>query len=333
MAKEDMLDPPTADLHDVTTSSWPIPWTPVHGSEDGFVPRLQAHALGVALAVAARLPWSFVRLGLGGLARVAKAVDRRHARAARTFLTQALGELAPAELEARVLQAYRHLFRIGIEPTRFRLRVPPGRFAEHYDVEWSADMERVRQSGDGCIFVTGHIGNWEAGAVAMPLLGFRPAYAVAKPPKNRPLSIRLQEGREALGTRVLPRRGAMAAAPKILREGGSLAMLLDQRARKRPVLAPFFGRLARCDRSAGVLMKRLERPVCLGACYLTERPLYYRVRFFDVLWPEELRQAKPEQIAERLNRGFERMILAAPDQYFWLHDRFKDTPEAVSDDR
>ena len=84
-----------------------------------------------------------------------------------------------------------------------------------------------------------------------------------------------------------------------------IGMLLDQRARKKPVLAPFFGRPARCDRSAGVLMKRLGAPVLLVACYQTERPLYFRAHFSGCILPEEVREATPEEISGRINAAFE----------------------------
>ena len=129
------------------------------------------------------------------------------------------------------------------------------------------------------MLVTGHIGDWEAGVGALPWLGVSPVYAIAKPPRNRPLSILVQREREKRGVRLLPRKGAMRDAPKVLRAGGAIGMLLDQRARQRPILAPFFGRPARCDRTAGVLLKRLRAPVLICACYRAEEPLRYRLVF------------------------------------------------------
>ena len=269
---------------------------------------------------------------IGALARVAPHVDARHAKAARAFLRQALGELPPAELEQRVVQAYRHFLRVLVEPMRFLRRVPAERIREHYDIRWTDAARAAAEGSDGCILVTGHVGNWEAAIAIAPWIGFDPVYAVARPPKNRLLSIAAQEDRERRGIRVLPRRGGMKDAAKVLEAGGSIGMVLDQRARRRPVLAPFFGRPARCDRSAGVLIKRLGAPAVVSACYLTEEPLHYRVEFLDCLSPEELATSDPVEIATRINQAFERMYLAHPEQVFWLHDRFKDTPEAFPAD-
>ena len=45
-----------------------------------------------------------------------------------------------------------------------------------------------------------------------------------------------------------------------------------------------------------------------------------------VLWPEELSRLGPEAIASAINREMERQILVAPEQYFWLHDRYRKAP-------
>ena len=115
---------------------------------------------------------------------------------------------------------------------------------------------------------------------------------------------------------------------RILSVGGSVTMLLDQRAQVKPVLAPFFGRIACCDRSVGVLVRRTKAPILLTACYMTDEPLRYRIEVFGVIRPEEVAGAGPDEIAARINQGLERMILARPEQYFWLHDRFRDSAEA-----
>ncbi len=306
---------------------WPVPWQPVWGTRDGFLARLESSAVHVALRAASALPEPLLVGLIGALSHIAPVIDRRHSAAARTFLRQALGDMPPAELARRVRGAYRHFLRIVVDSDRLPRRVPVETLLERYELEWSDEAAAVRDSGEGCILLTGHVGNWEAAIAAAPWVGFDPVYAIAKPPANKPLSKLAQYSRELRGVRLLPRRGAMAGAPAILRAGGTIGMLLDQRARKRPVFAPLFGRPARCDRSAAVLLKRLRAPVVVCACYMAEKPLHYRAEFFDVIRPEEVAGASIEDIVVRINRSLETMILKAPDQYFWLHDRYRDTPE------
>jgi Kdo2-lipid IVA lauroyltransferase/acyltransferase len=305
---------------------WPVPWQPLWGSDDRLVAHLESHAARLLLGFLSRSGrWGRTPV-IETLARIAPLFDRRHADAARAWLVQALGEMPPAELERRVRHAYRHFARVAWEIDWLARRAPDPGMLDRYEFHWTDEVREAFENPGGRILVSGHIGNWEAAMAVLPWLSRDPAYAIAKPARNRPFSKMVQEQRERFGGRLLPRRGAMSTAGMILRAGGSLAMLLDQRARKRPVLAPFFGRPARCDRSAGVLLRRLRAPVVVLATYLGEKPLTWRVEFADVIGPEEVANADPATIAARINRSLEKLILAEPDQYFWLHDRYKDTP-------
>jgi KDO2-lipid IV(A) lauroyltransferase len=229
------------------------------------------------------------------------------------------------ELEGRVLQAWRHLLHITLDAETLLRRFRMEELRGHFDIELCADAKKVLDSKSGSILATAHVGDWETGSAVLPWIGFDPFYAVAKPPKNRPFSVHLQRVRERRGVRLLPRRGSMQHAPAILRAGGMLGLLLDQRARRRPVFASFFGRRARCDRSAAVLLKRLRAPIVFAACYRTASPWRWRFSASEVLWPEDLEGQSVEAITELVNRGLERLILAAPEQYFWLHDRYRGT--------
>lgn len=303
---------------------WPVPRYEVYGKRDGFVPRLEALLVRGLLAGASRLPRPVQDIFIGALARVARRADRVHSDAARTFLRQALGaSLGAREVEERVLQAWKHLFRVTLDSEAFDRKVPLASIRDHYAIELSDDVQRVAEGKRGCIIVTGHIGDWEAGSAILPWIGFDPCYVISKPPRNRPLSIHFQRVREKRGIRFLPRRGAMKDAPAVIKAGGSVVMMLDQRARVKPVIVPFFGRPARCDRSAGVLLKRLGAPIVFGACYGTARPFRYHFSMRTVLWPEEFARETPEAIARLVNAELERMILEHPDQFFWLHDRYR----------
>ena len=306
------------------TRELPVPWQQVYGTKDGLLARFEALLAQGFIACAARLPERAFQWMVGGLARVGKAIDKRHTQAARSFLTTALGEMPKAELEGRVLEAYRHFLRVIVEPRRFALRVPDEEILDHYDVV--GDALRKEPNGEGCLVISAHIGHWEGALSTMPCLGFSPCYAIIKPPKNRPLSILSQREREARGVNVLGRRGAMTDANTVIKAGGTVVMLLDQRARKRPLIAPFFGRPARCDRSVGVLVRRLRVPVVLCCCTLTDVPQRYRFEVYEHIRPEDLKGWNALAIVKRINAAYERMIRDYPEQYFWLHDRYKDTP-------
>ena len=318
-------EPPFASvLPPELAPTWPAPRRAVLGPDGGALAFVECAVARGFLGGLARIPRGFRDPLVAGLARLAKAADRRRSQAARVFLRQALGpELGGPDLERRVLQAWRHLFRVTLDAEILHRHVDFTRLRDHLEMDVCEDWQRVLDSDRGSILATPHVGDWETGSAVLPWIGFDPFYAVAKPPKNRWLSVHMHRVRERRGVRLLPRRGAMRDAPSIVRAGGMLGLMLDQRARKRPLLAPFFGRPARCDRTAAVLLKRLRVPVVVGACYLTAIPWRWRVRVPVVLWPADLEGKSVEEVTARINLEFEKLILEAPDQYFWLHDRYR----------
>jgi len=305
---------------------WPVPWQPVWGESAGLGSRLGDWAARGALAGAMHLPQGALDALLATLAFCGRFVDRRRTRAAREFLRQALGELAPAERERLVRCAWVELLRVSVDTERLIRQVPLERMHEHFDVHTSPEARAAIAARRGCLIVTPHLGNWEVPLAILPQLGFHPVYGVAKPPKNRFLSEALQASRERRGARILSRRGAMSAAPAILKAGGTIAMVIDQRTSGRALLVPFFGRLARCERAPAVLLKRQRAPIVISSCLLAERPLHYRLEFGEVLHPDEWAKKEVEEIVLRINQGFERLIRAHPEQYIWIHDRYRHTP-------
>jgi len=309
--------------------AWPVAWQAVEGDSDGFFSRLATLAVRAVLNGAMRLPQGVLAALLSGLARLASLVERRRVRAAHEFLRQALGELAPAELARRTRAAYVQLFRVTLDTERFFAEVPFARVLEHVELVVSPEARAALASGRGGLVVGAHLGNWEVGLTALVASGLHPVYGVAKPPRNRSLSRALQRSRERHGVRILSRKGAMAAAPAVLRAGGVIGMILDQRTSGRALLAPFFGRLARCERAPGVLLKRQRVPIVMARCLMAEEPLHYRLELGLVLDPAEWGARAVEEIVARINQEFERTIRANPEQYVWIHDRYRDTPRTL----
>ncbi|MBK7875920.1 MAG: hypothetical protein IPJ77_09230 [Planctomycetes bacterium] len=310
-------------------SDWPAPRVGVYGRRGGALAAFEAALVTGAIGGVSRLPFPVQTVVVNALARLANTVDRRHTDSARAYVRQALGETDAAKVDALVLASWRHLLRVTLDSTAFARAVPPERVLEHVDVELSDDVKRVIAAKKGCLLAGAHVGDWEVCSMVLPWVGFDPLYVVSRPPKNRPLSVRFQAVREARGVRLLPRRGAMQHAGAVVRAGGAFAMLLDQRARSRPVIADFFGRPARCDRGAGVLLKRLHAPIVFAACLRAEGRFRWRFVADKVVWPDEAKALSVEELVLVVNRELERMIRATPEQYFWLHDRYRGAAETA----
>lgn len=308
--------------------SWPLPWLEVAGDKGGALKWLEYALYRAFVGVGSHLPTPGRKLMSLTLGTLARALDRRRSRAAAEFIAQAYPDLPPERRHALVLAAWRHLIELVLEDARFNALVAGPDIQSHFEIELSERAKAMVTSGRGGLVVVPHVGMWEALPAISPSLGFHPAYVVSRPPRNRFLARHAQRTREERGYRLIPRHGAIEHLMAAVEGGGFVGLMLDQRARGKTVVAPFFGRPANCERSIAVLVRRLKRPVLFAACYRTAQPYRYKAVFDTVIEPEEFSRSSPEEIAARLNVEMERLIRRAPEQYFWLHDRYRKAPLA-----
>ena len=294
--------------HAVSTPQWPVERQVVEGDRNGPSAWFQYALFRAAVALFARLPLGGRRALSRVIGELALRLDRKRTRYAAEFIAQALPQASAAERARQVLGP---------------------RLPEHFELELCDDARRLLAEGGGSLGITPHVGAWEMLPAMWSRLHRGPVYVVARPPRNRPLSRFIQASREARGFRVLHRHGAVESLTRVVQGGGIVGLLLDQRARGKTMLAPFFGPLAHCERSVPLLAKRLRRPIVFVACYRTQRPFHYRLSAQRVLWPEDLARLSPEELLGEINREMERMILAAPEQYFWLHERYRNAPSSA----
>ncbi len=298
---------------------------PSRRTRTGALAYLELFAVRAALLLGAISPGPVRKLWIWKLATIGRLFDRRHSRAAREFIRTAYPEASDQRVEQLVRAAWRHLPRVVLESARLRHMIG-SRLGDHYDLKLCPGVESILEQGTGALILTPHVGIWEALASPLGAMGFAPFHAVGKAPRNGHLADFIARQRRESGARMISRKGAMKEVPTVVRAGGSVLMLLDHRARSKPILAPFFGRPAACDRSAGVLVRRLGAPLVFVGCYFQAGPRPYRLEFSKVILPEELAGLDPVEIMTRVNQENERLIRACPEQYFWLHDRFKELP-------
>jgi len=183
---------------------------------------------------------------------------------------------------------------------------------------------------NGFIAVTGHLGSWEMGAAAMALLEGE-VHVIGRALKNPRMQAFVERNRRAVGLHVHPRRGGVRPVTRALRENKIVLMAVDQNQRHRGVFVPFFGELASTERSTVTLAMRYQKPIVVGR---TER-IGKGYRFRVVADPPYQPPGRGEEAAviaaaADVNRRLERHILACPDQYLWIHDRYKTRPPTLA---
>lgn len=190
---------------------------------------------------------------------------------------------------------------------------------------WST-VERAMAMGKGCIFVTGHLGNWELGGAWLAARGI-PLDVIVRRMGNPLFDRYLNETRAKLGMRVVYDSEAVRRTPRSLREGRAIAFLADQGVLGlASTFVPFFGRPAKTPRGPAVFALRMGVPT-IFAIPLRQPSGKYRFSF-EAVTVEDTgdRERDVDAIVARYTKILERWVRRAPEQYLWHHRRWRRQP-------
>ena len=222
---------------------------------------------------------------------------------------------------------YRHL---GTMIAEF-VRLPDlTRASAEAAVDWQGALQRIEGllgEGKGLIFATGHIGNWEASGAIFQLMGIS-AGAIARPLDNPLLDTYINGIRQATGQEIWDKFGAMRSVLRVLRKGEPFGILVDQDAGKRGVFAPFFGIEASTIPTVADLAIRTGAPILVAGMHRAAEPMRYRLTVCDPLRvdPANDATAERERLLREMNAQLETVIRRHPEQWLWLHRRWKTRP-------
>jgi Kdo2-lipid IVA lauroyltransferase/acyltransferase len=292
-----------------------------------FVDRLVYWLARVAIGAAARVPEA-IGYGLAdGLGRLWFRFDGRRRRYALRFLRNAYPAWSDRQRLRVAARATGSLFMVPLDMARLtRLLARGGSVFEVVDdTQARAALDAVSPPFLG---LTAHLGSWEVAAVTMAQ-AFGHAHGVARVSKNPLLQQWILHNRESGGLTIHPRRGGVRGLAEAVAKGGVGLQVVDQNQRLRGVFAPFFGEVASCERAAASLALRHGYPIVVGAALRRGR----RFRFDFVAMPPFTLERTDDKAADlraavtRINASLEEMIRMRPEQYLWIHDRYRTQPE------
>jgi KDO2-lipid IV(A) lauroyltransferase len=276
------------------------------------------------------LSWRLAESFAGWLAWLAYRVDRRHRLVALDNLRHAFpGRHSDAELDSLVRATYRHFAGLLTEIILTPRKLHICNWKEHVELPQDQIVVDRLLSGRPLLIVTGHFGNWELAGYVLGLLGFT-THAIARPLDNPYLDAFLRRFREHTGQEILAKHGDFDQMQDLLARGGVLATLGDQDAGQRGMFVEFFGRPASTHKAIALMALEYHVPIAVCGAARVGQPLRYRIECEDVILPEEY-AAQPgavKVITQRFTRALQRLVCRHPEQYFWLHRRWKHQPAA-----
>lgn len=293
--------------------------------------RARRHALEAAAATAVafvvrRLPRTLV-LALGRrLGRVWGALDARHMRIAEANLRAAFPEWPMERVRATARGVYAHFASVALDLLWMAGR-PAGELLALADLEGVEHLQRARASGRGVVAPSAHLGNWEIQAVAsVPHVGN--VAMIARPLDNPALDARLVAFRASTGNTVIYKQKALAQVIRTIRDGGIVAILIDQNMQaKDGIFVRFFGRPACTTPVAAALALKTGCEIVPVRCVLQPSGRYRMVYGPRVAWTRGgTRDEDIAAVTQQLTTIVEGWIRETPEQWLWLHRRWKTSP-------
>ena len=269
--------------------------------------------LALALALGRALGW------------VVGSVFRYHRRDAIEALTRAFPDKPPAEIRRIVQRMYAHLgmnlfefCRVGGANDRF--------YRERIQVENESLVTQALERKRGLLVLTAHMGNWDLLSSLAPRLGL-PLTIITKRIKNQAVNDYWMRRREGWGLRFVPARNSYRQCLSALKRNELVGFILDQNMiRSEGIFVDFLGRAACTTPGLAYMSAQSGAPV-LPAFMIREPRGHHRALVLPPIDPPPGR--KPETIAlytQRYTRVIEDVIRQYPEQWIWLHRRWRTVP-------
>jgi len=273
---------------------------------------------------------------------VHRMLPRRLARyqEARDNLRQALGpKVSDTVIDEHIRRMWVHLFRVVIEIVQLPRKVRSENCLNY--VEYGPGRSacwRAFNTGRPVMLVSGHFGNWEVANTAFGLFGY-PMGVIARDLDNPYLQEWFKRFREHTGHRLFSKEGASEQMFPQLAQCGHVALLCDQDAGPRGLFVDFFGKPASTFKSIALVALEYRALICVGGAIRlpdnfqrddSNGPSCSKFQLVceEVIDPEMIDDPDPvTEITRRYTAALERLIRRAPEQYFWVHRRWKSVPQ------
>jgi len=220
-----------------------------------------------------------------------------------------------------------HLGRMAAEFARLP-KLTKGNIADLVILDGHENFLQGQSRGKGVLYLTGHIGGWELSSFAHALYGY-PLHYMARPLDNPRLDALVNRYRCASGNRPIFKNESARTMLKILKEAGTVGILADQNTLPAEgVFVSFFGKLACTTTGIARVALHTDAAVVPGFAYWDQSIRKYRLRFEPPVELVRTGDAERDVFENTQNfaRVMETIIRKYPDQWVWVHARWKTRP-------
>jgi KDO2-lipid IV(A) lauroyltransferase len=199
---------------------------------------------------------------------------------------------------------------------------------EWIDYDGFEHFQEAKRRGHGVLIASGHLGNWELSGVGHALLCGETMSVVVRPLDNPLIDRLVQNRREIVGNRMIGKKEFARSMLETLKSNGTVGIFVDQNSQfDQGVFVNFFGVPARSGTAFAKLARHTGAAVVPGFAVWIEAEQRYRLKFYP---PLDLTGDVAED-TQRIQSAVERAVREYPDQWLWVHRRWKARPPGAPD--
>jgi Kdo2-lipid IVA lauroyltransferase/acyltransferase len=243
-------------------------------------------------------------------------------------LVHAFPELSAPERKRLVRQMWEHLFVLVLEVAHTPRKIHETNWREYVELKNEDYLVRLLLENRPLLIVTAHFGNFEVGGYVLGILGF-PTYTVARTLDNLYIDRFVNQFRGRTGQHIIPKNDGTKQIEQVLSNNGTMTFLADQYAGAKGCWVEFFDRPASAHKAIALLALEYKAVMAVSAATRKNKPMQFHMHNYAMADPQviESNLGTVRELTQWYTARLEELIRITPNQYWWLHRRWKDTRE------
>ncbi len=269
---------------------------------------------------------------MNGLSSIIYRMNKKHRNIARVNLDLAYGDtLAEERKETIIKDCYLNLALSLVDFVKNQ-GISKEALSQKVTFQNTAILTDALNSGSKVILMTAHYGNWELLPLSIAAK-FGPLTGIGRKLDSEVMDRILNKNRQQFDIEMLDKKGAMKKMITVLKNNRMLGLLVDQNtSTKKGILVDFFGKPVRHTPAAAILARRFNALI-IPAFITTKDHQHYEITFYEPIITEKT-DDKEKDILESVQKQAkitEDVIREKPEEWFWLHQRWKNQFKAYYD--
>jgi KDO2-lipid IV(A) lauroyltransferase len=238
-------------------------------------------------------------------------------------LKHAYPDLSSKEIKDIAYGSYKN-FAITLVEILYLPRITIEQIKKAFDFTNFDLIKKKEQEKNGVILLTAHFGNWEYGAISVGVNLSKKISVIVKSQRNRYVNDWMNKARTRWNNEVVPLGVSIRNVYSVLLNKGIIGIVADQRGPEESIKLEFFGRKTSVYTGPAILSLKMNSPLIYGVS--VRQPDYsYKMEFIEISrqnLPDEY-DGKIRVISERMLKQLEESIREHPEQWLWMHKRWK----------